>query len=500
MPTVLPQPTTPQPLPSAGTATPVATVPDAPPALLQLPPASLVRAEIVQTLAHGLLLAQTEFGTVQLRTNVPLQGGAKIDLQVLRTSPQLQVALRPAEGAGQGQLARNASLATNQTGGDAIARAGAFPTPIQSANVSLPSLAVGVVIRATLAAPAGASGPQIKASPEARSEPAATTPSAPIPLGQRMPRPGTPMEVQVRALVPAGQPLPAAGAARSDLVTGVVTAFTPHGRPVLQTPLGLMTLEALPDNVRVGSQIQIDVMPSAPPRPAATLSTSFPETFVQTRRWPALEEVFSHLAQRSVGDPPPQQPLPQANRQLGANIMLILGALRIGDIRTWLGESATILENERPELAARANDEFAQLARTFNETSPNDWRTAILPFFNGGHLAPVQMHLRGGKSEKGDGRQAEGSRFIIDIELSRLGRIQLDGFIKKQSGDKKGFDLIVRTDQPLPHLMRRDIHDIFSSFGEAAGLSGAITFQARARFVDVALPRLAQRADHGLIV
>jgi hypothetical protein len=181
--------------------------------------------------------------------------------------------------------------------------------------------------------------------------------------------------------------------------------------------------------------------------------------------------------------------------------MLFLAALEGGDVHTWLGrDAASILEQERPELARRVGDEFAQLARAFNEASATDWRTAIVPFYNGAHLEPVQMHLRDRNANSEDSEDNEGSRFIIDVELSRLGRIQLDGFIKKRGSDHKTFDLIVRTAQPLPQPMRFDINRIFADFGEAAGLSGTITFQARARFVEVALTHLDRSVKDGLIV
>ena len=79
--------------------------------------------------------------------------------------------------------------------------------------------------------------------------------------------------------------------------------------------------------------------------------------------------------------------------------------------------------------------------------------------------------------------------------------MQLDGFIKKRGrDDKKSFDLIVRTERRLTQRMHRDIHRIYSDFSEAAGLIGAISFQARAQFVEVAMYRSVPAVPDGLVV
>jgi hypothetical protein len=69
----------------------------------------------------------------------------------------------------------------------------------------------------------------------------------------------------------------------------------------------------------------------------------------------------------------------------------------------------------------------------------------------------------------------------------------------KDRGETKNFDLIVRTETPLPQRMRFDINRIFTDFAEVAGLRGGITFQARGQFVEVPLPSLQQR-DGGVVV
>ena len=81
----------------------------------------------------------------------------------------------------------------------------------------------------------------------------------------------------------------------------------------------------------------------------------------------------------------------------------------------------------------------------------------------------------------------KGTRFLLDLDLSRLGPMQFDGLVKRQY---KHFDLIIRTRDPLPGEMRRDIDGLFQNGLMNFGLEGSVVFQPEGRFV--ATPRLTE--------
>ncbi len=66
---------------------------------------------------------------------------------------------------------------------------------------------------------------------------------------------------------------------------------------------------------------------------------------------------------------------------------------------------------------------------------------------------------------------------MIEASLSRLGDIQLDGLVRQLR-----FDLMVRTQAPLPRTMRLDIEALFDNANEQFGVHGAIKFQVLPRF------------------
>jgi len=70
---------------------------------------------------------------------------------------------------------------------------------------------------------------------------------------------------------------------------------------------------------------------------------------------------------------------------------------------------------------------------------------------------------------------------VVDVEMSRLGRLQLDGFV--QDGTKR-FDLIVRSDDRLPVNVQNGIRSVFEDANETTGVTGGLAFQsAPANFV-----------------
>jgi hypothetical protein len=86
-----------------------------------------------------------------------------------------------------------------------------------------------------------------------------------------------------------------------------------------------------------------------------------------------------------------------------------------------------------------------------------------------------------------------GERFLLDIELSQLGPLQFDGLVKRKA---KNFDLIIRSEQPLPAEMRRDIDSLFLQSLVSFGLQGSVAFMPGA--AKIATPPL-KASDNGII-
>src|SRR6185369_10431533 len=104
------------------------------------------------------------------------------------------------------------------------------------------------------------------------------------------------------------------------------------------------------------------------------------------------------------------------------------------------------------------------------------WRAHTIPFSNAGAIEPIRLFLHQTNPDDGNdgGKKAGGqpTRFLLDLDLSRLGRVQLDGFAQPPR-----FDLILRTETPLAEPTRLEILQLFANVTSARGLTGSLAFQ-----------------------
>ena len=280
---------------------------------------------------------------------------------------------------------------------------------------------------------------------------------------------------------------------------GTVTSHLPSGFPITDTPIGRLVLETT-THIAMGSRLSMEI---SSPHQAAPLNLSqsvnaLPLTL--SRDFPALAETLDFIEQLppEVRASVPNPAIPRTGSKLTSTVLFFLSALKGGNASTWLPDQTNAFLNaERPELLGRLNDEFGQIARPFNEATSGDWRTAVIPLLGGSYLENFAMSFRQADSD-GEKKDTErDARFIIDVTLSKFGRVQLDGLVV--SGKNK-FDLFVRSEESFPKVMRKAINEIFSEFVEISGVKGNLVFQSRTHFVDVPRIQNVSREDAYLVI
>jgi hypothetical protein len=225
------------------------------------------------------------------------------------------------------------------------------------------------------------------------------------------------------------------------------------------------------------------------------------EVIMETHRWPELDDAVRSLNEShpTLGQQVMSSILPKADTTLAANIILLLAAIRGGDIKNWFGEAPVrALQRIKPELMSRLRDDFTQIGRLSDDNISSDWRAFPVPFLNGQAIEQIRLFMKRNSENKDDEQAPDnGARFVLDLDLTRLGRLQLDGLVRT---DKKQFDLIIRTNNHLQQAMQNDIRNIFQKAVEQTGYNGGLTFQAApAGFTDIQSDR-ALPPDMGLIV
>jgi hypothetical protein len=154
-------------------------------------------------------------------------------------------------------------------------------------------------------------------------------------------------------------------------------------------------------------------------------------------------------------------------------------------VRAWIGEPArTALDRAgRGNTVSKVEGELKRASGAARESDAPEstgaagtWRAQTIPFSNAGAIEPIRLFLhQTNPDESGnDGKQkgSQPTRFLLDLDLSRLGRIQLDGFAQPPR-----FDLILRSEKPLAEPTRLEMLQLFANVTSARGLTGSLAFQ-----------------------
>jgi hypothetical protein len=274
--------------------------------------------------------------------------------------------------------------------------------------------------------------------------------------------------------------------------TGLVIGQNGQGRPLLQSPVGLLVLN-LQVNLPVGSRIVLESEPvsaaAARPVDSPPLATGLTAA---TDGWKSLQDALiilgasttSHAAQALNGR------LPKPDAKLTSSLLFFMAALRTGDLAAWMPSIslAYLKQLGKDDLLQKLGQDFSQLSRLAGEQDlAADWRLFLLPFIDDGQLRQIRLFLRqGGHGSDGhdqDDQGPEATRFVLDVDMSRLGSMQLDGLVRENR-----FDLVLRSRQQLSPQLRQDIDGIFNNANEIAGFTGSLNFQSSNQWQQMKLP------------
>jgi hypothetical protein len=353
-----------------------------------------------------------------------------------------------------------------------------------------------------IAPPAAPSAPLPITTVPAASPP--TTPQVTLPIA---PPTGGPIITNAQGL-PAAPPTPPQTVQPPPVLatfTGTVVSQTPTGMPVIDTGAGQMQINVRA-NLPIGTHVTLEVSAQLEPRPGPLPPPPLPVTALPLSGppgaivgWPTLTESLQVL-QRS--DPQAAQILSQAipdgGPKTAAAMISFAQAMRTGDARQWPGDNALrALERAGPRgahLASQLSEEVGALSSRARETG-TEWRALPLPWNAEGQIDRIALITRREGDADDDAKKKPGGggqRFLINLDLSRLGAMQLDGMFRKES---RGFDLMIRTKTELPDQIRNDLTGIFTASNAAMGLKGGLTFQVVKKFTDPTAGALS--ADKG---
>ena len=264
---------------------------------------------------------------------------------------------------------------------------------------------------------------------------------------------------------------------------------------MIRTEAGEIQLN-LRANLPVGTRVVLEVLAQLPPRGFDTVIPPLPPSALPLSGpaganvgWPTLQESLAVL-ERSNPQAAQQlaQVIPDGGPRTALAMMSFAQAMRTGDARQWPGDSTLrVLERAGPRgshLASTLSDEVSALSSRAREPS-SDWRALPLPWNAEGRIERIALITRReGTGDEDDVKKKSGgggTRFLINLELSRLGEMQLDGMFRKET---RGLDMMIRTRATLPDDMRNDLSGLFATSNAAMGLKGTLSFQVVKKFPD----------------
>ncbi len=266
-------------------------------------------------------------------------------------------------------------------------------------------------------------------------------------------------------------------------VQALVIGREPNGQTVLKTPLGIFHTSAA---LTKGTVLELEPLAIA----YVASSTSGLTSSTQTSN---TQDAFGKLLSfwKSFGssemlqlmqDTGKTQALisrfPNADTNLGANLLRYFSALGKADAPSLLGRQLT----SHLERTASGKEQLEQLGRDLGvnrqlfQQSQYDWKTLIFPVVSDDVWYANRLMLKEYEGENEQEEREHGVRFVIELDMEKLGALQLDGLVRSTQ-KKQFFDLTIRSQQPIPDGMKQGILTIFHEAQEDLGVEGQLAFQ-----------------------
>lgn len=315
-------------------------------------------------------------------------------------------------------------------------------------------------------------------APTAPNTPISTTPTAP-------PMPST--VAASSSSSPPPPPMSPPAAPPPITFPAIVVGHLAHGEALVTSPVGLLVVGSdtyLPTQTKL--QLNL-VHVDEPVLPRAQGEANLPQP---PRDWPSMTALLSMFGPHTTG----QTNLFSGSKPeaFGTAFLFLLTALRLNTPKALIRDSAlhAVQQAGGQELLARIAQELQQAgsgwqrggelssAQQQQAAAASEWRSLSLPLLPDGQVSRLAVHTRREGEEGSQGQQngaRHNQRFVVEVELSRLGPMVLDGLIARER-----FTLTVRSQRSLPITLRQEVTQVFANSIDAIGWKGQISFTSAA--------------------
>ena len=197
-------------------------------------------------------------------------------------------------------------------------------------------------------------------------------------------------------------------------------------------------------------------------------------------------------------------PSPANPAQIAPAALFFIAAIRAGDIQGWAGDRITeaLKKAGKGGLLNRLSDEISHMSQLSSKAaSPGEWKAMSLPLFWENQIYKMPIYYKQDEaSPRNKGKGGKTTRFIINLDLSHIGKVQIDALFRQGGSNphpppaavnsannsdaggynnkRAGLNIILRTTQPFSNSMRQEIRAIYQKALTESALSGDIDFQS----------------------
>lgn len=300
----------------------------------------------------------------------------------------------------------------------------------------------------------------------------------PLNLGTRTPA-ATPTSIIEAPLPPAG----------SAVLRGIVIGTEKSGETVIHTDLGTIKLQLdkpLPSSTDITFALTAAHPPTVNPTSAIPQRNTSDGIAQFLQHWGSLKDTLSDVKQNAPQlERALEQHIPRPDHNLGARLLGFIQAVKQNDITKWVGKKTTdaFEAEEKGHLLKNLGHDISTFRDALQQEQGKTWQLLTFPVFDGEQLHQPRMYIRDHEQEnKDEEKQEKGTRFIVELDVSAFGSLQFDGLVRKGTGHRSLFDLIIRSHESLPEEVRSDIRGIFQGALEITGMEGGLAFQRTPEF------------------
>jgi hypothetical protein len=257
------------------------------------------------------------------------------------------------------------------------------------------------------------------------------------------------------------------------VLAGRVLSTSTDSETLVDTAVGTLSIPVQDVAPQIGAAIQLKIIAVAPPDPTEKPIQIKAPVLDTPRIQPLLQEAAQVLApvMPALAQQIQAQLSLAPNDQLASLILSFLGGLKSGPTPARWPDAPTrkaLVEAGRSDIATKLDADASQIGQ-HRPAPPGEWAITVLPYLGLATTKPMKLYRRTPDAE--EEQKGGGERFVIELELVRLGALQFDGLVR----DRR-FDLVLRSEKPLEADLRQVVERTYHDSLLIAGWSGELNY------------------------